>query len=113
MRADVINGSTSTCFISTRPAYFGTRRIAPVAAISHVKAEGARPVVEILRPAQRHTLEAEVVEVPCAGAPFAPFLAQFIAQDQMNDLPTAVIADRYEVAQALTDEPTRICVATV
>ena len=70
-------------------------------------------MVEILRPAQRHTLEAEIVEVPRAGAPSAPFLAQFFARDHVNDLPTAVIADRYEVAQALTDEPFRICVATV
>jgi len=110
----VINGSTSSCPISTRPAYFGTRRIAPVAAISHVKAEGARPVVEILRPARRHpVIEAETIEVAQPGAPFAPFLAQFLAQGQANALTTADVADRYETTALLTAEPMRICVATV
>ena len=70
-------------------------------------------MVEILRPAQRHFLEAEVVEVANPGAPFAPFLAQFLAQDQSNDVTTATVADRYETAQALTDEPYRVCIATV
>ena len=70
-------------------------------------------MVEILRPAQRHTIDAEVVEVPRAGAPFAPFLAQFLAQEQTYELTTAVVADRYETAAALRDEPYRICIATV
>jgi hypothetical protein len=111
----VINGSSSSCPISARPAFIGTRRIAPVAAISHVKAEGAQPVVEILRPAQRHfaSLESETVQIAHAGAPFAPFLAQFLVQDQSNELTTAIVADRYEAAAALNGEPHRICVATV
>lgn len=113
MSSFVINGTTSTCLISTRPAYFGTRRIAPVAAITHVKAEGAQPVVEILRPAQRHTIECEAVEVPSAGAPFAPFLAQILAQRQSTALTMAAVADRYEATAALTDEPYRVCVATI
>lgn len=71
-------------------------------------------MVEILRPAQRHTIECEAVEVSAAGAPFAPFLAQFLAQGQSNALATpAVAADRYETIAALTDEPYRVCVATL
>jgi hypothetical protein len=110
-----MNGSSTTCSISARPAYFGTRRIAPVAAISHVKAEGAQPVVEILRPAQRHraVLESETIQVARPGAPFAPFLAQFLAQEQTNELTTADVANRYEAAAALIGEPMRICVATL
>ena len=70
-------------------------------------------MVEILRPAQRHTLEAEIVEVARAGAPFAPFLAQILSQNQMDDLTTADAADRYETAAALMGEPQRVCIATV
>jgi len=72
-------------------------------------------VVEILRPARRHhvSLESEAVNVACAGAPFAPFLAQFLAQGRSNELTTATVADRYEAAAALNGEPHRICVATV
>ena len=115
MPAFVINGTPSTCPISARPAYFGTRRIAPVAGISHVKAEGARPVVEILRPAQRHrvSLESETMRVVRAGAPYAPFLAQFLSQDQYDQVTNAAAADRYETAAALSGEPHRICIATV
>lgn len=70
-------------------------------------------MVEILRPAQRHTLEAEIVEAPRAGAPFAPFLAQVLSQNQKGRPTTADIADRYETAAALLDEPQRVCIATV
>jgi hypothetical protein len=71
-------------------------------------------VVEILRPAHRHpVIEAETIEVAHTGAPFAPFLAQFLAQGQTGTLTTAEIADRYETTALLTAEPTRICVATV
>ncbi|MBI1212537.1 MAG: hypothetical protein GC190_13820 [Alphaproteobacteria bacterium] len=72
-------------------------------------------MVEILRPAQRHSasLESEVIEAPRPGAPFAPFLAQFLAQEQSNERSMADVADRYEAAAALADEPSRICVATV
>ena len=69
-------------------------------------------MVEILRPAQRH-LEAETVHFVRAGAPSAAFLAQFLAQDQSNELTTADVADRYEAAAALTGEPVRVCVATL
>ena len=70
-------------------------------------------MVEILRPAQRHTIECEAVEVPSAGAPFAPFLAQILAQRQSTALTMAAVADRYEATAALTDEPYRVCVATI
>ena len=72
-------------------------------------------MVEILRPAQRHprSLESEMVQVAQAGAPFAPFLAQFLAQSQSNELATYEVTDRYEAAAALNGEPHRVCVATV
>jgi hypothetical protein len=72
-------------------------------------------VVEILRPAHRHrvVLESETAQVAQAGAPSAPFLAQFLAQEQTNELTTADVADRYETAAMLTGEPTRICIATL
>lgn len=72
-------------------------------------------MVEILRPAQRHriALESETIHVAEAGAPFAPFLAQFLAQDQRNEMTTYDVADRYEAAAALNGEPQRICIATV
>lgn len=47
------------------------------------------------------------------GAPFAPFLAQYLAQDRYEQVTTATAADRYETAAALNDEPHRICIATV
>ena len=110
-----MNGSTTNCSISARPAYFGSRRIAPVAAISHVKVGGAQPVVEILRPAHRHS-EAnnrETIGLMRMGAPRAPFLAQLFAQEQFAELTTTEVADRYEAATALTDEPSRVWVATL
>lgn len=72
-------------------------------------------MVEILRPAQRHhvSLESETVHVAKAGAPFAPFLAQFLTQDRFEQVTNAVAADRYETAAALSGEPHRICIATV
>ena len=71
-------------------------------------------MVEILRPAQRHPLiESDAIQVAHVGAPFAPFLAQFLAQEQTNEVTTAAAADRYETAALLMAEPHRICVATV
>ena len=105
----VLNGPTSTCFISARPAFFGTRRIAPVAAISHVKAEGARPVVEILRPAQRHPQPSAVRP----GAPAAPFLTQILATDDASELTAIDVADRYHAAAALMGAPQSRSVATL
>ena len=110
-----MNDFATNCPISARPAYFGTRRIAPVAAISHVKAEGARPVVEILRPAQRHFTAQDIAALRTMrpGAPMAPFLAQLYVQEHPHDNVTADATDRYECAAALTAEPHAVCIATV
>ena len=72
-------------------------------------------MVEILRPAHRHS-EAnnrETIGLVRMGAPSAPFLAQLFAQEQFAELTAAEVADRYEAASTLTDEPSRVCVTTL
>ena len=72
-------------------------------------------MVEILRPAHRHS-EAnnrETIGLVRMGAPSVPFLAQLFAQEQFAELTTTEVADRYEAATALTDEPARIWVTTL
>jgi hypothetical protein len=71
---------TANCSISTRTAYFGTRRIAPVAATSRIEALGARPAVEELRPARRHPHAQIEVELRPRVLPLAAFAAQVIGQ---------------------------------
>ena len=90
---------TPVCPISTRPAYFGTRRIAPAAATSRLKAWGARPAVEELRPARR-------------SFPRAPFVAQMVGQwDTPAEARNAARA--YAAADALGFELPKIEVAAL
>ena len=72
-------------------------------------------MVEILRPAHRHSKanDGEPINLMRMGAPSAPFLAQLFAQEQFAGLTTAEVADRYEAATALTDEPSRVWVTTL
>ena len=97
----------SPCPISTRPAYYGTRRIAPVAATSRIEAWGARPAVEELRPARsadRRTASVSKV----LPLPTAHFVAHVIAQMLDGEALTAAIASAsYEKADGLgrTDPP--------
>lgn len=77
------------CSISTRPAYFGSRRIAPAAATSRSKAWGARPAVEELRPAHSSSespeteLTARAARYPAAGF-VAHILGQFDAYETVD-----------------------------
>ena len=72
-------------------------------------------MVEILRPVQRPsaTRDNENLGTIRPGAPAASFLAQLFAQEQMAELTTADVADRYETAAALNDEPHCMAVATI
>jgi len=90
------------CPISTRPAYFGARRIAPAAATSRTKAWGARPAVDELRPAQRFSASrAETATAPLVRFPVAAFAAQVIAQFDRTDADPRLVAQSYEAADAL------------
>ena len=72
-------------------------------------------MVEILRPAHRHSTgqETETLRPIFPGAPGAPFLTQLLMREQSNALTNADVADRYEAAAALIGEPYRLCVATL
>jgi len=91
-----------TCPISTRPAYFGTRRIAPVAATSRIEVRGARPAVEELRPARRHPRSGEAAthfdEVFPAGTFVAHVIGQFAPREAIDPRSAA---GRYAAADAL------------
>ena len=72
-------------------------------------------MVEILRPAHRHSEanDRETIGLMRMGAPSAPFLAQLFAQNQFAELIPAEVADRYEAATALTNEPSHVWVTTL
>ena len=89
------------CPISTRPAYYGARRIAPVAATSRSKAWGARPAVEELRPAQRSSAADTEFVAPRVRFPVASFAAQVIAQFDRAEADPRLVAQSYEAADAL------------
>jgi hypothetical protein len=91
------------CPISMRPAYFGSRRIAPAAATSRSKAWGARPAVEELRPAHSSSSETETelfarpMHFPAAG-----FVAHVLGQyDAFESIDAKTAARSYEAAARL------------
>ena len=88
------------CSISARPAYYGTRRIAPAAATSRSKAWGARPAVEELRPAR-------------SSFPKAPFVAHVIATWAPADIDATGAAGAYAKADGLGLELPQIVVASL
>ena len=90
------------CPVSMRPAYFGSRRIAPIAEASRSDGRGARPAVEQLRSAQNGT-DREIEEPAQVSTPLvSAFVTQVIAQfDNTSPAPTAGAAHAYEVADDL------------
>jgi hypothetical protein len=86
------------CPISTRTAYFGARRIAPVAATSRIEARGARPAVEELRPARSFT---KPQDVSTLTLPTAAFVTQAIGQCADDETLDAQFITRRYIA---TDE---------
>jgi hypothetical protein len=85
-----------------RPAYFGSRRIAPVAETSRSNGRGARPTVEELRPAQNN--RGNGTEETCVTEPVrvSAFVTQVIAQfEPASGSHAAKAASRYEAADEL------------
>ena len=106
--------ATPICSISTRPAYFGTRRIAPVAATSRTEAWGARPAVEELRPARRHNGQESTTPVQPSLMFSSPFIAHVIGQFAPHHLIDAKRASQsYEAADALGRGDTQWVVAAL
>ena len=101
------------CPISTRPAYFGTRRIAPVAATSRSKAWGARPADEELRPARSKSKGAPSTQISPLVRPAAPFIAHVIGQMSARDADALHAAKGYAAADALNYEDLSISVASL
>ena len=101
------------CPISTRPAFFGTRRIAPVAATSRSEAWGARPAVEELRPARPNSRKAPSVHVPQRARPTANFIAHVIAEMDGRATDASLAARSYAAADALNYENLSIAVASL
>lgn len=95
------------CPISTRTAYFGVRRIAPVAATSRLEAWGARPAVEELRPARRFAKPQDASALAELTLPTAAFVAQAIGQfAAVETLDAQSAARRYFAADELGgDDP--------
>ena len=103
----------SLCPISTRPAYFGTRRIAPAAATSRSEAWGARPAVEELRPARRSSDTPASPAVPHARIHVATFVTQVLAQYEQGEPHSRDAATAYAAIDALAYELPKIAVTSL
>ena len=97
------------CPISTRTAFFGSRRIAPAAEASWSQAWGARPAVESLRPAHRTSRKPERNHGGQASIHVSAFVTQVIAQFEPAGSPADVASasNSYERADALDRCPSR------
>jgi hypothetical protein len=91
------------CPISTRTAFFGSRRIAPAAEASWSRAWGARPAVDALRPAPRSSRKPERNHEERASIHVSAFVTQVIAQVEPSDesASTTTASTSYERADAL------------
>jgi hypothetical protein len=86
---------STNCLISTRTAYYGTRRIAPAAATSRSEAWGARPAVEELRPARRSSESQPAPAARHARIPVATFVTQVLAQYEKREHEIRDVAKAY------------------
>jgi hypothetical protein len=91
------------CPISTRTAFFGSRRIAPAAEASWSQAWGARPAVESLRPAHRSSRKPQGNHQERASIHVSTFVTQVIAQYDPAEAPAGnpAASTSYEKADAL------------
>ena len=111
---DEMTSTNQICPISMRTAYFGARRIAPVAAAIRIEAWGARPAVDELRPARRRNRLAEpsarLDRIMPAGAYVAQVIAQFDA-GQTHD--ARAVVRLYDAAGALGGQDPCLAVASL
>ena len=101
------------CSISTRPAYFGARRIAPAAATSRSEARGARPAVEELWPARPSSEASGNTIATMATFPRAPFVAHVLAQFDPAERNHSEAARAYAAIDALGYDLPKVAVATL
>lgn len=101
------------CSISTRPAYYGTRRIAPAAATSRSEAWGARPAVEELRPARRPSASQAETHDTQRLLPVAAFAAQVIAQFDLEHGDTRAAARAYAAIDNLLYQLPKVAIASL
>ena len=104
---------STNCLISTRTAYYGTRRIAPAAATSRSEAWGARPAVEELRPARRSSDTPASPAVLHARVPVATFVTQVLAQFDSVETDSYDAAKAYAAIDALAYELPKILVTSL
>jgi hypothetical protein len=104
---------STNCPISTRTAYYGTRRIAPAAATSRSEAWGARPAVEELRPARRSSDAPASSAVVHARLPVATFVAQVLAQFEQSEPDSRDAAKAYAAIDALAHQLPKIAVTSL
>lgn len=100
------------CSISTRPAYFGARRIAPAAATSRSEAWGARPAVEELRPARRPSASQPAAD-NTQRLPVAAFAAQVIGQFDLEHGDMRAAARAYAAIDNLMYQLPKVAVASL
>lgn len=100
------------CPISTRPAYFGTRRIAPAAATSRSEAWGARPAAEELRPARRPPASRPTAD-NAQQLPVAAFAAQVIGQFDLEHGDMRAAAGAYAAIDNLLYQLPKVAVASL
>lgn len=105
-----MTNANQICPISTRTAYFGARRIAPVAATSRIEARGARPGVEELRPARSFT---KSQDLPGLTLPTAAFITQAIGQFAAEMLDAQSATRRYIAADELGGDSPCLHIATL
>ena len=97
VRMTIIN---AICPISTRTAFFGSRRIAPAAPTSRSQGWGARPSVEEERPAQHNETQPETRSVQRETRYVAGFVAQVLSQASDRAIRTPATASAcYEAAE--------------
>lgn len=109
----VMPSPSTNCLISTRTAYFGTRRIAPAAATSRLEAWGARPAVEELRPAPRPLRTPVSSAALPARIPVATFVAQVLAQFDPAETDGRRAAKAYATIDALAYELPKTLITTL
>jgi hypothetical protein len=112
--SDKMTRINAICPISTRTAYFGSRRIAPAAPTSRSQGWGARPSVEEERPAQ-HNSQADGA-VP--GNRHVPLVAAFVTQvlSQGSRRPgqsASTVSASYEAAERVDAMQLRWLSATI
>lgn len=111
---DEMTSTNQICPISMRTAYFGARRIAPVAATTRFEARGARPAVDALRPARRRNRLAEPSARLDRTMPAGTYVAQVIAQFDAGQTNNArAVARLYDAADALGGENPCLAVASL